>query len=91
MKRTLSAALLVLSGCFLSAEEKNVLPTVKWNVVKAGGAGGSVEKAGDGTVRLTRTGNQGSFWFYNGGHEYPVKPGKVYRIAAVYKSGVDGT
>lgn len=91
MKRTLSAALLVLSGCFLSAEEKNVLPTVKWNVVKAGGAGGSVEKAGDGTVRLTRTGSQGTFWFYNGGHEYPVKPGKVYRIAAVYKSDVDGT
>ena len=90
MKKSLLAVLALCCG-FLTAEEKNILPSGKWNVVKGGGAAGSAEKTDDGTVRVTRTGKQGNFWFYNAGNEYPVTPGKVYRIAAVYKSSVEGT
>jgi|GEM_PF-3656483 len=90
MKKSLLAVLTLCCG-FLAAEEKNILPSSKWNVVKGGGTTGSAEKTGDGTVRVTRTGKQGTFWFYNAGNEYPVTAGKVYRIAAVYKSSVEGT
>ena len=90
MKKSLLAVLALCCG-FLTAEEKNILPSSKWHVFKGGGAGGTAEKTGDGTVRITRTGKQGAFWFYNSGNEYPVTPGKVYRIAAVYKSSVEGS
>ena len=85
MFRTIFLSAFLLAFFVLPAEEKDLLQTGKWSVVALGGAKGNAVKNADGTVKLTRSGNQGLVWYHNSGNEYPLKAGKVYRFAVVYE------
>ena len=77
-KSWLLAVLALSTGIF--AAEKNILNEASWRVFSNNGAGGKAEKQSDGSLKLTRSGENGVFWLYNAGNEYPLTAGKVYRI-----------
>jgi len=77
-------ALALSAGLF--AAEKNILETSKWRLYTSGGTAGQAQKNSDGTYTLSRTGEQGAYWFYNAANEYPVTPGKTYRFSIEYDS-----
>ena len=59
MRKTVSLTAFLFAFFVLSAEEKDLLSTVKWRVIALGGAKGSATGNADGTVKLTRSGDKG--------------------------------
>ncbi len=81
----------LLLGAGLYAAEKDITASTAWKIYSNGGAVGKMEKQSDGTVKITRSGEKGVCWFYNPANEYPVTPGKVYRIGFKYQGKADGS
>ncbi|MBQ7209234.1 MAG: beta-galactosidase [Lentisphaeria bacterium] len=80
-------AVLALCGCVFAAQGKDILSSTQWRITGSGGAAGKAVKNADGVV-FTRTGEKGLLWYYNRGGEYPLIPGKVYRIGVAYEGNL---
>jgi len=88
MKMILFQTALLLTSFLLSGEEKDILSGCKWRTIGRDGAEAVAVKNADGSVKLTRSGAGGVCWYDNGGSEYPVTAGKIYRIGVVYEGNV---